>query len=298
MLGRPGGKSHPITTGIAIRASNVTVINPRVENCQRGIAIYRDIRGGVVQKVRIVADASLAGYKQTELRHNRESLYIERVKGGEFGDITSSQLGKDGGQLRVNDTYRFVHALGSQDFRIHDFTGDCSGGVASNWGSSAPAGMCHWGIKWLSDRPTGAPYMVSNNAVRDIDVSGVDDESISMDGRYDVPARSAVVGTDTVASRKPYTRRLELSSSGWSNLSENLTNQYVQIVSGPYQGEYVRITSRSGSTFTVDDAGTRARYIQRPPRAPELPVLELPRALPPIKPAKMPATVVNTVSKI
>ena len=249
--GDPAAAPGNLPKGITIRASNVTVVNPKVTNCQRGISIEKTSTGAIPSNVRIIGDASRPGYSVSELRHNRNSIFVQRLYGGEIGDV--SEDGTDGGRPFINDTWKFVEVEASQNLLIDDLTGNCGTTVwKAQWNPGNKPG-CFFGIKWLSKRATGAPHLISSNTVSDVRLTGVTEETISFDGHFNTANMSSNVATDTVASRDAGANRLGLSDADWASVTENLTGQYVNVVDGTQQGKYLRILSRSKNTFTVDD---------------------------------------------
>jgi hypothetical protein len=235
--GDPNSNNDGFTVGVQVNADNVTIKNPRVDNCDYGIRSDKSTMG-----LRIIHDPAVA--KNTLLTHNRNSIYLSSCTDCEIGDIRAD--GVDGGGFVIRDTMRIMWAVASTNLNMHDVDADCGVNTVFNNGLG-----CFFGVKWLSERNAGQPYVVTNNIVKDNLIRNVEEEAISFDGRFNEPNKMAYLGTDTVSARSAANDTITLSDSRWG--SQNTAGMYITVAQGPHQGDYLRILSKSGSTFTVAD---------------------------------------------
>jgi hypothetical protein len=231
--------------GIIVDEPNTTIINPSIRECIDGIRVQKK-NGVMPTNVRIIADDRYVGYAQTNFTLDREGIYW--IAGnGEVGDVSASDT-QVGGAMKFIDNYRYFHGVLTTGFRMHHTTSRCSTSPCVRWSNSRVPGA-HWGLKFLADRPLGAPYEASHVRFDHNSIEGVGDESISFDSRGNVTDRrsNAYAGTVSAVSAPDH----QVSLIGYST-SENLVGQWVTFNEGGAKGRSVEIIAGSNNLTVAD----------------------------------------------
>jgi Bacterial Ig domain len=232
--------------GIVVDASNVTIVNPSIRECDRGIEVRKNASGVMPTNVRIVADADYPGYQQTNFTLDRAAISW-RAGNGEIGDV-SAPTDQVGGQMSFVDDFRSLSSTLTTGFRMHHTSSTCILPCPTYSGADSPG--AHWGIKFIADRTYGAPFEASNVRIDHNFVQGFDDEGISFDARSNTPSMRLSYAAGSVAAVSPADQTLSLSGIP---TTENTVGMWVRFNTGVAAGDSVQIRSRSGDAFVVGD---------------------------------------------
>lgn len=108
------------------------------------------------------------------------------------------------------------------------------------------------GVIFLANHSISAARKANTgNIVQDMTISGVSEEGINFDVNGDEETQNAVREYDTVSSTSG-TNQIVLADAGWTgDTTYNSGNYYLGFISGALIGEYYKISSQSGATFTL-----------------------------------------------
>src|SRR5215211_5532915 len=102
-----------VGTGILINKDNVTVVNPRIEDFNRGIEVVPKADSTPPKNIRIIFDMNATGAAEAGMFHNRYGVRLRRFIGLELGSVTP------GAYLLFRDNYRPLTLLGGLSGDIH-----------------------------------------------------------------------------------------------------------------------------------------------------------------------------------
>jgi hypothetical protein len=231
--------------GIVIERPSVTIVNPQIRECDRGIVVRKD--GEVMPTgVRIIASADHPGYTDTNFTLNRSAI-TWRAGNGEVGDV-SAPSNQIGGEMYFEDDYRYFSGTLTTDFRMHHTSSTCI--IPCPTFANADAPGAHWALKFIANRRLGTPFEASNARFDHNLVRGFDDEGISFDPRGNTPSMRLGYAAGRVTGRSA--RRDTVSLSGVPT-TERTVGMFVIFNEGSAKGSSLRIVSRSGNVFGVAD---------------------------------------------
>lgn len=227
--------------GLVINQSNTTVINPSIRECGHGIRVQK-ANGVMPTNVRIIADAAYPGYAQTNFTLNRSAIEW-KAGNGEIGDV-SAPADSVGGALRFVDNYRAFSGNLTSGLRIHHTHSTCAIPCPTYSGSNAPGMM--WGIKFIADRPLGAPFEASHIRIDHNFVQGFEEEGISFDARGGTASQRLSIAMESVSGKGVGTLTIP------NVPAEPVVGMFVRPNVGAAKGETFKITARSSNVFTVN----------------------------------------------
>jgi hypothetical protein len=238
-----------------VDASNVTVINPSIRECDKAIEVRKDPNGVMPVNVRIIADAHYPGYLQTNFTRNRAAIWW-RAGNGEVGDV-SAPVDQVGGNMNFVDDFRDLSGTLTTSFRMHHTSSTCNLPCPTYSGADSPGS--HWGIKFIADRTYGAPFEAANVRIDHNFVQGFDDEGISFDARSNTPSMRLSYAAGSIATVQPAAATISLSDIP---TTESTVGMWIRFNTGSAAGEVVEIRSRSGDTFAVSDPSNNLGVVQ------------------------------------
>jgi hypothetical protein len=232
-----GGTSR----GIKILADNVTIINPKVQECNIGISLDDTADGTPPTGVRVIADPNEDGYSAHGITDNRYAMRVFDAEGIEIGGV-------NGGTLQMSNFDKAIEFSAARASEVHHLH-------ASAFGPNGEAAM--FGIKALPDferdNGEGRPFEWSDNSWHDIYIEGISEEALSFDtGGGD--AGTASQDSDIVASVDESHAEVTLTDSDWVGSTRYDRGGYrMMFVSGSNAGEYALIVTHNGKDFTLYD---------------------------------------------
>lgn len=228
-------------TGFSVSADDVTLVNPRVMHCSRGV----EQQPGA-SNLRVLFDPNRAGYSASGFYHTRTGVRIRQADRVEVGGI-------NGGVGKFRDNYRNVEIEGGRNVNIHhlDIVGPTYLFENTSYAAQEPGSIV--GVKLLGDYSSTAAnsYRVTNVAVHHVSVDNVFEEGISADpGTGDSGAM--VRETATVKTVSPSTDEVTLNGT-WGSANAAFMGYQLVVNTGELRGRFFEITNENDATFTVAD---------------------------------------------